>query len=189
MVPPLAFPGCRRAIRTYERVRPGGDGVQVEYRCAFMVRKGKRLWGAWASSTQSTVASLLPKLKLTPAEKDSLLTGLSQGTDKVQPAMSYKSRAARSPSAVVFFKKNTFEGRASTRRRASDGKVRMVIRRKHKPRMDSNWHATSEAAFAYIQEKCVSMGLDVPAMSHKLSDKPGVKYVHQVFGLFRDGKH
>ena len=68
----------------------------------------------------------------------------------------------------------------------ADSKVRLYLYRKGQPRIISNWHHNSKEAFAHIQAKCISMKRDVPAMSHK--EGAGVKFIHQLYGLFRDGK-
>ena len=108
--------------------------------------------------------------------------------------MSHKSQSSTLPPAVVFFKNAPFEGIVRSYPREQDNKVRMKLSRlnndgsRHGSLVESNWHATSEEAFQCIQSKCVSLGRDVPAMSHKRCDGPGVNYVHQIFGLYRDGK-
>ena len=171
----------------------------VKYRAACTVRIGQREFGIWSSSVMGAVAGLLPKLKLKQQQKDDVMAEVLRCPENVQPAISHSSRlnasteTAMLPPAVAFFKKHPFEGVVRTRVREADGKVRMNLSRldgevAFEPRMASNWHATSEEAFACIQAKCVSMGRDVPAMSHKRCDVPGVKIVHQIFGLYRDGK-
>ena len=139
--------------------------------------------------------SLLPKLKLKQVQRDESWAEALKITEnmKFQPAMSHKSRINSSlPTAVVYFKKNPYEGTVQLRVRKAkniygNGKVRMLLRRKgHPPLYSSNFYSTSEEAFENIRVQCISTGRDVPAMSHKRG--PGVKYIHQIYGLFRDGK-
>ena len=150
--------------------------------------------GPWSANINSTVDALLQKLKLGQREKDAVWAEVSNGSHTAQPAMSHRSQIGTLPPAAVFFPKAPFEGIVRTYSRAVDKKVRMKLSRRdskgrlHDSLIESNWHATSEAAFEAIKEKCVSMGRDVPAMSHKRCDEPGVKIVHQIFGLYRDGK-
>ena len=57
----------------------------------------------------------------------------------------------------------------------------------------SNWHATKREAFDHLLEKITgskNTGRDcvVPALSQHSSDVSGVSIVHQIYGVFRDGK-
>ena len=84
------------------------------------------------------------------------------------------------------------EGIVRPRVRETDGKVRLSLSRKGhiepKWRLHSNWHESSQAAFECIQKKCDSYGFDVPAMSHRGSVETGVHCIHQIYGLYRDGR-
>ena len=201
---PLRIPCGSRTISVYEKTRRRGDENQIFYRAAFTVHrprtkgsaklKSKREWGTWSASITGTLAVLLPKLKMMPTDIDAVWAEVSRCNEIEQPAMSHTPQIGTLPPAVVFFKKNPFEGIVRTYTRKEDTKVRMKLSRfdaegrRHAPLLESNWHATSEEAFGCIQDKCKHMGRDVPAMSHKRCDEPGVKFVHQIFGLFRDGK-
>ena len=196
-IPQLMIACGSLAIRV-QRVKSAMQ--DVKYRAACMVRIGERKHGNWSSSLMGAVADLLPKLKLKQQQKEVVMAEVLRCPENVQPAISHRSRlnastdTAMLPPAVAFFKKHPFEGVVRTWVREANGKVRMVLSRldgevAFEPRMASNWHATSEKAFACIRRKCVEEGRDVPAMSHRRSDEPGVKFVHQVFGLYKDGKN
>ena len=195
-IPALMIPCGSLAIRV-QRVKSAMQ--DVKYRAACTVRIGEREFGKWSLSLMGAVADLLPKLKLKQQQKEAVMAEVLRCPENVQPAISHSSRlnastdTAMLPPAVAFFKKHPFEGVVRTRVREADGKVRMLLSRldgkvPFEPRMASNWHATSEEAFACIRLKCLEEGRDVPAMSHMRSDEPGVKFVHQVFGLYKDGK-
>ena len=64
----------------------------------------------------------------------------------------------------------------------------MVLKRKGSPGLFSEWHTDSEKAFDCIRSKCMLMGRDVPAMRHTRPDAVGVHKIHQLYGLYRDGK-
>ena len=156
----------RGAIKVYEQSSGDGCEPQVQYRAA-TARLGKRLWGRWATCIQSTVASLLPKLKLNQAQRDALWAEFAlkeiDAVHLIHPAVSHKppinSGKGRPfcatqplPSAVVFFQTNPFEGKVRPRKRSLDGKVRMELCRKGHRRVSSNWHSTSEEAVECIRE-------------------------------------
>ena len=145
----LSIPCGQGTIRLYERLTGRGDGYepQVEYRAAFTACRNTRLWGAWSTSIQSTVASLLPKLKLNKEQRDAVWAAALKVSETRQPAMSHKSRMKSCPSEVVFFKKNPFQGIVRPRVRKEDGKVRLALSRKGHERVSSNWHCTREEAF------------------------------------------
>ena len=107
---------------------------------------------------------------------------------EVQPAISHQPRMDVARSAVVFFKKHPFEGTLRLRARPSDDKIRMILSRKGHKEVSSGWHRTNEEVFKCIQQRCSSMGVDVPALSHKASSATGVHIIHQLYGLYRDGK-
>ena len=116
----LSIPCGDTAIRVYERPSPKKrkSTSKVEYRAEFFERTGtvsicppgKRLWGAWATSIRSTVASLLPKLELEQQEIDAVWANEQIISEIVQPAMSNMWRIRTSARAVVFFQKHPFEG-------------------------------------------------------------------------------
>ena len=173
----LSIPCGGGAIRVYERPRAGGSEPQVRFRAAFGGNKHfeTRLWGAWSTSMRSAVASLLPKLKLKQEQRDDVWAEEIKVTEEEHTAMRHKSRIDGCPSAVVFFQKHPFEGIVRPIVRKADGKVRSVLSRKGHSRVHSNWHSRSEEAFECIQAKCISMGSEVPAMSHKRSVDAGVQ--------------
>ena len=72
--------------------------------------------------------------------------------------------------------------------RQKDGKVRMALSRKGQDRVRSNWHGTREEAFEHIRTKCIAMKWDEPAISHTHTVEEGVESIHQIYGLYRDGK-
>jgi hypothetical protein len=119
---------------------------------------------------------------------------ISNCGESVLPAMSHKPQLSTLPSAVAYFNKPPFEGIVRTYTREADSRVRMKLSRldsnghTHEQRLESNWHDSREEAFACIQAKCASMGREVPAMSHRPLHGPGVAFVHQVYGIYRDGK-
>ena len=155
----LSIPCRDGAIRVYERAKGGGYEPQVEYRAAFWTASTKkRLWGAWAPTIRSTLASLLPKMKLKQAEKDALWAEALIVTEEAQPAMNHKSLQDRPSSDVVFFKSYPFEGIVRTRVRDADSKVRLAMSRAGHTRVNSNWHTTSREALKNIQAKCRTMG-------------------------------
>ena len=190
MVLTIKFGG--KYIRVYERHKGSGETSKVLYRSTFTPLGQKRLWGTPATSIKSTVASLLPKLKLSKEDSEIVWDKAVKESDKIKYAISHKSRINICPPAVVYFKKHPFEGIVQHRVRKADGKVRMWLSRKGDERVSSNWHFTSNDAFECIRAKCISKCRDVPtevpAISHARSVEAGVKYVHQVYGLFRDGK-
>ena len=100
--------------------------------------------------------------------------------------MSHKPPPNRTQPAVAYFKKRPFEGIVRTLHRPQDDKIRLYLSRTGSKRVISNWHRTREEAFENIRAKCISIGRDVPAMSHKRG--ASVKFIHQIYGLFRDGK-
>ena len=112
-------------------------------------------------------------------------------TDRDEPAISHKSPHTRCWSTVVFFKKHPFQGTLSEwvgRQSRTDGKVRVCLSRKGQPHLRSNFGNTREEAIEDIRRKSISMKLDWPAISHTHSVEEGVKAIHQIYGLYRDGK-
>lgn len=110
-------------------------------------------------------------------------------TDQDQPAMSHNYFHIRGlTSTVVFCKKPPLQGTVQSRVRNTDGKVRLALCRKGQPRVHSNWHGTSEEAFERIRDNSISMRMDEPAISHTHFVEEGVKAIHQIYGLSRDGK-
>ena len=95
---------------------------------------------------------------------------------------------------MAYFQKHPFEGILRTYTRPVDQRVRMKLSRldsnghTQEQRLESNWHDSREEAFACIQAKCTRLGREVPAMSHRPLHATGVTFVHQVYGVFRDGK-
>ena len=192
----LHIPWRNGVIRVYTRKKSSGYEPEKEWRASFYktgtFQKGsktKRLWGAWATSIRSTVTSLLAKMKLAQRDKDAVLAAIPNArkttiaTEDTQPAMSQES-----PSQVVYFESFPWEGRVRIRTRPGDSKVRMALSRSGHERICSNWHTTSQEAFEFLQHKCETSGIAVPAMSQKNSSKAGVHFVHQIYGLYRDGK-
>ena len=195
MVLVLSIPCGDTTIRVYDRPCRKASTSKVEYRAGFYERtgtvskspRGKRLWGAWTTSIRSTVASLLPRLKLKPEETAAVWANEQIVSEVQQPAMSHTSRIhGRSPSAVVFFQKRPFEGIVRHYKRKTDGKVRTVLSRKGDKRLGSNWCTTIDAAFKDVQEKCIEKGREVPAMYHKGSVDAGAEFIHQIV-CFNDG--
>ena len=77
--------------------------------------------------------------------------------------------------------------------RRKGNKHRMTMTIKGGKRKWSNWHATKKEAFDYLLKACTgskSTARDciVPALSQHASDVPGVSIVHQIYGVYRDGK-
>ena len=73
--------------------------------------------------------------------------------------------------------------------RKKDQKVRMILTRPGKKRVFSNWHEHKDQAFRCILDKISEStkesskaACDLPAR------RPGVAIVHQIYGLYRDGK-
>ena len=126
----LSIPCGEGAIRVYERPRGGGPEPQMKYQAAFIAGTGTRLWGGLSTSILSIVASLWSKLKLKQEQTNVVWVEALKLIEKVQPAMSHKSRIDSCPSAVVFFGKHPFEGTVRPRVRKADGKVRMELSRK-----------------------------------------------------------
>ena len=193
----LSIPCGDTAIRVYDRPCRKGLTSKVQYRSEFYERtgkvskspRGKRLWGAWTTSIRSTVASLLPRLKLKPEETAAVWANEHIVSEVKPPASSHMSRInGRSPSAVVFFRKHPFEGIVRHYKRKTDGKVRMVLSRTGDKRFASNLCDTIDAAFLDIQEKCIEKGRDVPVMyhKHKGSVDAGAEFIHQIV-CFNDG--
>ena len=103
--------------------------------------------------------------------------------------MSHTLRSNTSSPAVAFFNKFPFEGIVWTKTREADGKVSVQLSRKRHGRpVHSKWHCTREEAVECLREKCISMGREVPVISHKRHVQVGVGDIHQLFGLYRDGK-
>ena len=119
---PVAIPCGYGTIRIFQRSKRGGYEPHVQYRAAITTKDG-RFWGAWSTSILSTVESLLPKLKLKQVQRDESWAEALKITEnmKFQPAMSHKSRINSSlPTAVVYFKKNPY-----------DGTVQLMVRTAH----------------------------------------------------------
>ena len=114
----LSIPCGDTAIRVYDRPSRKASTSKVEYRAAFHERTGlvsksppgKRLWGTWATSIRSTVAGLLPRLKLEQEQIDAVWANEQIVSEVIQPAMSHMWRILSGPTAVVFFQKRPFEG-------------------------------------------------------------------------------
>ena len=68
----LSLPCGQGSVRVHERPRSGGSEPPVAYRAAYNVGWKKKIWGKWSTSIKSTIASLLPKLKLKKEAKDAL---------------------------------------------------------------------------------------------------------------------
>ena len=201
---PLSIPCGSTAIRIYEKKRGRGEMQHVLYRAAFTVlgpmkkknrkQKSKREWGSWAPNIRGTLAVLLPKLKLKESEKNAVWSEIQEIDEMLLPAMRHTTEHGTLPSAVAYFKKHPFEGILRTYTRAADQRVRMKLCRldsnghTHEQRLESNWHDSREEAFAYIQAKCARLGREVPATNHMPLHGPGVAFVHQIYGVFRDDK-
>ena len=189
---PIAIPCGNGSIRVYSRPVPDGDGTQFKYRAYFTVCKGERKMSGWSNSIRSTVASLLediPKTVLNQNEKDVAWTSTQQKCEPLPQAISHKTRFDRSPLAVAIFQTHPFEGLARTLARKSDGKVRVQLSRRGWEHVFSKWRDVPFDAFRSIREKCISMGREVPLISHhhRRPVPDGVKIIHQIFGLYRDG--
>ena len=132
---------------------------------------------------------MVPKLKLEQTVEDKMWVAARKVHQKVQLAMSHKPRLDSCPPSVVYFENHPFEGIVRTEVREIDDKIRMVLIRKGHLRVCSKWHDTKEEALACIRAKCPSMLQEkIPAISHKRSVEADVKFIHQVYGLYRDGK-
>ena len=105
----LYVPCGDTAIRVYERPSKKPSTSKVEYRAEFCERTGtvsksppgKRLWGAWATSIRSTVASLLLKVKLEQEQIDAVWANEQIVSEVLQPAMSHKSHTPVAYTATV----------------------------------------------------------------------------------------
>ena len=182
---PLAIPCGHGTIRVYERPCRNSYEPQIEYRAAFTVAVGKRIWSVWRESITNIVESLLPELKLKQEQRDEVWASLLDLSGTVGPAMSHTLRSNTSSPAVAFFNKFPFEGIVWTKTREADGKVSVQLSRKRHGRpVHSKWHCTREEAVERLREKCISMGREVPVISHKLPVEAGVDVIHQLFGLF-----
>ena len=189
----LTIPCGKTAIRFYKQHRGKGFGRVVRYRaaCSAPGDSVNRVWGNQAKSLQGALESLFGRMKVSREDREAAWSELSKHADKHKPAISHKSSRTVRQSTVVFFKKAPWQGTIRhivQKGRKRDGKVRLVLSRKGETRVLSNWHSTRDEAFEHIRKKCISMNRDEPAISHTQSVEEGVKAIHQIYGLYRDGK-
>ena len=189
----LTIPCGKTAIRFYKQHREKGFGRVVRYRaaCSAPGDSVNRVWGNQAKSLQGALESLFGRMKVSREDREAAWSELSKHADKHKPAISHKSSRTVRQSTVVFFKKAPWQGTIRhivQKGRKRDGKVRLVLSRKGETRVLSNWHSTRDEAFEHIRKKCISMNRDEPAISHTQSVEEGVKAIHQIYGLYRDGK-
>ena len=175
-------------VRVYSGKRSSGSETQVVYRAAYHQKgwNGKRNWSGWSTSVKSTIAGVLRKVQVKNETTDAVWAEILK-----HRAAGYKPQVATPPShntEVVFFRQRPFEGRILSYFRSVDDKVRMRLRRPGYKRVDSNWHCTRHEAFECIKARCNSMGLDEPALSRAEHFRKNVQFIHQIYGLFKDGK-
>ena len=190
----LSIPCGIGAIRFYERPRGTGCKRVVLYRAAWSApyKSAERVWGKPAKSIEAALGSIFGKMKVRKEEREAVWAEASRleasHQPQVKPAISHKSGLIQGRSTVAFFKKQPFQGTLRHMVRQKDGKVRMALSRKGQDRVLSNWHGTREEAFEHIRRKCISMKRDEPAISHRHTVEEGVEGIHQIYGLYRDGK-
>ena len=102
---------------------------------------------------------------------------------KDMPAISHKTAWG----SIVFFKRYPFTGKLVKYGRKQDGKVRLALHRTGRKKMASDWHSTMEEAFENIRSKAIRLNMDEP-VSHTVCVQEGVQAIHQIYGLYRDGK-
>ena len=192
MVP--SIPCGKGSIRLYEIRRGTALKPVRQYRAAWSARsKGAvRVWGNPAKSIEAAIGSILGKMKVRKEEREAVwakafLLQSSEKTRKKQ-AISHKSVRDHRRPTVAYFKKHPFIGTLRHMLRKKDSKVRMILSRSGESRVMSSWHGTREEAFEHIRRKCISMQRDEPASSHIHTEGEGVDCVHQIYGLYRDGK-
>ena len=138
-------------------------------------------------SIGETVASLLSKLPISAKVSNAVWAAV----EKIQ-AEKYKPLKQKSlVSTIVYFKKHPFEGIVQQEercRRSGKTYVRMALSRNGSFRLRTHWCRDKGQAFAYIQRRCIVEDRDVPAMRHTRPDAAGVHKIHQLYGLYRDGK-
>ena len=186
----LAIECNGRTIRIYRYKK------RNQYRCCIVLSPKKRVWGSPKHAIKQTVASLISKLKLSAAVTNEVWVAAEkingqkiQGTKK--PAIRHTFKRKKLVSTIVHFKNHPFEGTLrQVGRCKGEGKTNlcMELSRKGSLLLRSPWCHGSEEAFDCIRSKCVLMGRDVPAMRHTRPDAAGVHIIHQLYGLYRDGK-
>ena len=150
----------------------------------------KRVFGNWEKSIAAALEALFGKIGLTKEERCRVNAAWSEarksGICHKKQAISHTKLDIRAGhgSTVVFFKKHPFQGKLRFMGRTTDDKVRGILSRKGQKRLLSDWHGTREEAFEHLRRKSISLKMDEPAISHR----NGVEAIHQIYGLYRDGK-
>ena len=147
----------------YETKKGSGYEPQILYRAA-TGDSWHRVFAKPARSIQSTVADLLEKLKVKEELSNAVWGEVLKATEKVQPAMSHKSRSSSSRSAVVFFQTHPFEGILRPAVLETDGKIRIALDRKSCFMPERACMAGRR--FSVSHRGCASCSLPSPCSNH-----------------------
>ena len=184
----------------------GGSGFRAN-----MTVEGRRNFGAPDCNIKLAVGRLLekPEIHMKKTEKAAIMVTLAnprlgvlkRPASSSLPALSQQQplhkwdRHKFSPPETVTVGTPAQIGKIRHVVREKDGRVRMTLSRKGFKREFSNWHESKEKAFHCILNKISQpkkqgseAACNLPARSQYAVDVPGVAIVHQIYGLYRDGK-
>ena len=175
---------------------------------ANIVLNPARPTGRPAVTVTIAVASLFKKLSLKDTENNTILASLADVQPIVCRRPAGRSRTAvqqksavsqpercsqRSAPEFFVFGNPPRSGQIKHCLRRKDKKLRMTTTVEGSTRKWSNWHATKREAFDHLLEaftgsKNTERDCVVPALSQHSGDVSGVSIVHQIYGVYRDGK-
>ena len=190
-------------VRVYDYFMRGRKAV-VTQQCFYRARlvfDGKRCDGSVSRTIRLAVETLFAKLKVgTSTQKTIFAKCRFPVSVHHRTAMSQRSRVKkllqvskhRVPPVHVFRLNNSRAAAISYVARLRDNKIRMQLMLPCTKRLYSNWHATAQDAYVFLANKAKSqqhgdIRLETPAIFREGANRSGVKVVHQMYGLFRDG--
>jgi hypothetical protein len=160
-----------------------------------------RYLGTPAWTIELAVALLMNKkeIKMKTGEKAKIMASLASAVGKrpaasTQPPLPKWASHKWSLPEIVTFGTPAITGKMRHVVRKSDGRFRMNLSQKGSKRISSNWHKSKQEAFDLILNKIAEHKTpgkeptgNAPARSQHTCDVLGVIFVHQIFGLYRDG--
>ena len=176
-----------------------------------MTLAGRRYFSKPACNMKFAVASLLekPGIHMKKTEKKMIIASLANNPMRMLKGRASTSSPAQSqqlplhtwdrykycPPEIITLSTPPHTGKIRSIVRKKDGRVRMVLSRKGCKRLYSNFHESKKHAYRFVLNKlsklgkhCAETACNPPARSQYAVDVPGVDIVHQIYGLYRDGK-
>ena len=189
---------CRRGTISVGPWRRGSSSSDKLYR-AYITIDRERLLGTPACNIELAVGHLMNKkgMNLKTKENTAILASLAleEPAASTQPSLPKWALHKWSPPEIVTFLSQ--KGKIRKIRhvvRKDDGKFRMSLTQKGFKRIFSNWHKSKEEAFEFIMKKVAKLKTpderptgNALARSQQTCDVRGVTFIHQIYGLYRDG--